>query len=74
MARNVVSRRRFRILRQTPPARGSGAKEFRTDGPPATCVFHRTVHKRIHHLVVGFHDLDSEAMEFPAHPGPTLLA
>jgi len=36
--------------------------------------FHRTGHKRIRHPVVGTLDLDFEAMEFPAHPGLTLLA
>jgi transcriptional regulator with XRE-family HTH domain len=35
--------------------------------------FHRTGHKRICHPVVGFLDLDFEAMVFPAHPGLTLL-
>jgi hypothetical protein len=35
--------------------------------------FHRTGHKRLHHPVVGTLDLDFEAMEFPAHPGLTLL-
>ena len=36
--------------------------------------FHRTGHKRLHHPVAGTLDLDFEAMEFPAHPGLTLLA
>jgi hypothetical protein len=35
--------------------------------------FHRTGHKRLRHPVVGTLDLDFEAMEFPAHPGLTLV-
>lgn len=35
--------------------------------------FHRTGRKRLHHPVVGPLELDYEAMEFPAHPGLTLL-
>lgn len=35
--------------------------------------FHRTGHKRIQHLVVSTLDLNFEAIEFPPHPGLTLL-
>jgi transcriptional regulator with XRE-family HTH domain len=48
--------------------------EFRTRWAAHNVRFHRTGHKRIHHPVVGALDLDFEAMEFPAHPGLTLLA
>jgi hypothetical protein len=48
--------------------------EFRTRWAAHNVRFHRTGHKRIHHPVVGTLDLDFEAMEFPAHPGLTLLA
>jgi transcriptional regulator with XRE-family HTH domain len=50
------------------------SKEFRTRWAAHNVRFHRTGHKRIHHPVVGTLDLDFEAMEFPAHPGLTLLA
>jgi transcriptional regulator with XRE-family HTH domain len=46
---------------------------FRTRWAAHNVRFHRTGHKRICHPVVGFLDLDFEAMEFPAHPGLTLL-
>ena len=48
--------------------------EFRTRWAAHNVRFHRTGHKRIRHPVVGTLDLDFEAMEFPAHPGLTLLA
>jgi transcriptional regulator with XRE-family HTH domain len=47
--------------------------EFRTRWAAHNVRFHRTGHKRLHHPVVGTLDLDFEAMEFPAHPGLTLL-
>jgi transcriptional regulator with XRE-family HTH domain len=47
--------------------------EFRTRWAAHNVRFHRTGHKSIHHPVVGTLDLDFEAMEFPAHPGLTLL-
>jgi transcriptional regulator with XRE-family HTH domain len=50
------------------------SEEFRTRWAAHNVRFHRTGHKRIHHPVVGTLDLDFEAMEFPAHPGLTLLA
>jgi transcriptional regulator with XRE-family HTH domain len=50
------------------------SEEFRTRWAAHNVRFHRTGHKRIHHPVVGPLDLDFEAMEFPAHPGLTLLA
>ncbi len=50
------------------------SNEFRTRWAAHNVRFHRTGHKRIHHPVVGVLDLDFEAMEFPAHPGLTLLA
>jgi len=50
------------------------SQEFRSRWAAHNVRFHRTGHKRIHHPVVGTLDLDFEAMEFPAHPGLTLLA
>jgi transcriptional regulator with XRE-family HTH domain len=50
------------------------SEEFRRRWAAHNVRFHRTGHKRIHHPVVGDLDLDFEAMEFPAHPGLTLLA
>jgi hypothetical protein len=50
------------------------AKNSGPGGPPTTSASTRTGHKRIHHPVIGILDLDFEAMEFPAHPGLTLLA
>jgi transcriptional regulator with XRE-family HTH domain len=47
--------------------------EFRTRWAAHNVRFHRTGRKCIHHPVVGTLDLDYEAMEFPAHPGLTLL-
>jgi transcriptional regulator with XRE-family HTH domain len=49
------------------------SEEFRTRWAAHNVRFHRTGHKRLHHPVVGPLDLDFEAMEFPAHPGLTLL-
>jgi transcriptional regulator with XRE-family HTH domain len=49
------------------------SEEFRTRWAANNVRFHRTGHKRLHHPVVGTLDLDYEAMEFPAHPGLTLL-
>lgn len=48
--------------------------EFRARWAAHNVRFHRTGHKRLHHPVAGTLDLDFEAMEFPAHPGLTLLA
>jgi transcriptional regulator with XRE-family HTH domain len=50
------------------------SEEFRARWAAHNVRFHRTGHKRIHHPVAGVLDLDFEAMEFPAHPGLTLLA
>jgi MmyB-like transcription regulator ligand binding domain len=50
------------------------SEDFRTRWAAHNVRFHRTGHKRIHHPVVGTLDLDFEAMEFPSHPGLTLLA
>jgi transcriptional regulator with XRE-family HTH domain len=50
------------------------SEEFRRRWAAHNVRFHRTGHKRIHHPLVGTLDLDFEAMEFPAHPGLTLLA
>jgi transcriptional regulator with XRE-family HTH domain len=47
--------------------------EFRTRWAAHNVRFHRTGRKRLHHPVVGTLDLDYEAMEFPAHPGLTML-
>ncbi|HUC24619.1 MAG TPA: helix-turn-helix transcriptional regulator [Streptosporangiaceae bacterium] len=49
------------------------SEEFRTRWAAHNVRFHRTGHKRLHHPVVGILDLDYEALEFPAHPGLTLL-
>jgi len=49
------------------------SEEFRTRWAAHNVRFHRTGHKRLHHPVVGTLDLNFEAMEFPAHPGLTLL-
>jgi transcriptional regulator with XRE-family HTH domain len=46
---------------------------FRSRWAAHNVRFHRTGRKTIHHPVVGVLDLDFEAMEFPAHPGLTLL-
>jgi transcriptional regulator with XRE-family HTH domain len=48
--------------------------EFRTRWAAHNVRFHRTGRKVIQHPVVGTLDLSFEAMEFPAHPGLTLLA
>ena len=49
------------------------SEDFRVRWAAHNVRFHRTGHKRLHHPVVGPQDLDFEAMEFPAHPGLTLL-
>jgi transcriptional regulator with XRE-family HTH domain len=49
------------------------SEEFRIRWAAHNVRFHRTGRKRLHHPVVGTLDLDYEAMEFPAHPGLTLL-
>jgi transcriptional regulator with XRE-family HTH domain len=50
------------------------SEEFRSRWAAHNVRFHRTGHKQLHHPVVGRLDLDFEAMEFPAHPGLTMLA
>lgn len=50
------------------------SEEFRSRWAAHNVRFHRTGRKCLHHPVVGMLDLDFEAMEFPAHPGLTLLA
>jgi transcriptional regulator with XRE-family HTH domain len=50
------------------------SEEFRTRWAAHNVRFHRTGRKCIHHPIVGVLDLNFEAMEFPAHPGLTLLA
>jgi transcriptional regulator with XRE-family HTH domain len=52
----------------------TSSEDFRARRAAHNVRFHRTGHKRIRHPVVGVLDLDFEAMEFPAHPGLTLLA
>ena len=49
------------------------SEDFRTRWAAHNVRFHRTGHKRLRHPVVGTLDLDFEAMEFPAHPGLTLV-
>jgi hypothetical protein len=49
------------------------SEDFRTRWAVHNVRFHRTGRKRLHHPVTGTLDLDYEAMEFPAHPGLTLL-
>jgi transcriptional regulator with XRE-family HTH domain len=49
------------------------SEEFRTRWAAHNVRFHRTGHKTLRHPVTGTLDLDFEAMEFPAHPGLTLL-
>jgi hypothetical protein len=49
------------------------SEDFRIRWAAHSVRFHRTGHKRIRHPVVGVLDLSFEAMEFPAHPGLTLL-
>lgn len=51
----------------------TSSEVFRARWAAHNVRFHRTGHKRIRHPVVGVLDLDFEAMEFPAHPGLTLL-
>jgi transcriptional regulator with XRE-family HTH domain len=49
------------------------SEEFRRRWAAHNVRFHRTGRKSLRHPVVGMLDLDFEAMEFPAHPGLTLL-
>jgi hypothetical protein len=49
------------------------SEDFRTRWAAHNVRFHRTGHKKLHHPVVGNLDLNFEAMEFPSHPGLTLL-
>lgn len=49
------------------------SEDFRTRWAAHNVRFHRTGVKKLHHPVVGDLDLTFEAMEFPAHPGLTLL-
>ena len=48
--------------------------EFRCRWAAHDVRFHRTGRKRLVHPVAGTLDLDFEVMEFPAHPGLTMLA
>jgi transcriptional regulator with XRE-family HTH domain len=47
--------------------------DFRTRWAAHNVRFHRTGHKVLRHPIVGRLDLNFEAMEFPSHPGLTLL-
>ncbi len=49
------------------------SEDFRTRWAAHNVRFHRTGLKKLRHPVVGDLDLTFEAMEFPAHPGLTLL-
>jgi hypothetical protein len=49
------------------------SEDFRSRWASHNVRFHRTGHKILQHPVVGRLDLQFEAMEFPAHPGLTLL-
>ncbi|WP_433158215.1 helix-turn-helix transcriptional regulator [Kribbella sp. CA-247076] len=49
------------------------SEDFRTRWAAHNVRFHRTGVKKLHHPAVGDLDLTFEAMEFPAHPGLTLL-
>ena len=49
------------------------SEDFRTRWAAHNVRFHRTGHKVLHHPVVGRLEMNFEAMEFPAHPGLTLL-
>jgi transcriptional regulator with XRE-family HTH domain len=49
------------------------SEDFRVRWAAHNVRFHRTGRKSVHHPVVGRLDLMFEAMEFPAHPGLTLL-
>jgi transcriptional regulator with XRE-family HTH domain len=49
------------------------SEDFRTRWAAHNVRFHRTGLKKLHHPVVGNLDLTFEALEFPAHPGLTLL-
>jgi hypothetical protein len=49
------------------------SEDFRARWAAHNVRFHRTGHKKLHHPVVGALDLNFEAMEFPSHPGLTLL-
>jgi transcriptional regulator with XRE-family HTH domain len=51
----------------------TSSEVFRARWAAHNVRFHRTGHKRIRHPIAGVLDLDFEAMEFPAHPGLTLL-
>jgi transcriptional regulator with XRE-family HTH domain len=51
----------------------AGSEDFRTRWAAHNVRFHRTGRKRFRHPVIGALDLDFEAMEFPSHPGLTLL-
>ena len=50
------------------------SEEFRCRWAAHDVRFHRTGRKRLVHPVDGTLDLDFEVMEFPAHPGLTMLA
>src|SRR5262245_27480963 len=50
------------------------SEEFRCRWAAHDVRFHRTGRKRLVHPVADTLDLDFEVMEFPAHPGLTMLA
>ncbi|GAA4387872.1 helix-turn-helix domain-containing protein [Tsukamurella soli] len=49
------------------------SEEFRRRWAAHNVRFHRAGQKKLHHPIVGNLELDFEAMEFPSHPGLTLL-
>ena len=49
------------------------SQDFRTRWAAHNVRLHWTGHKRFHHPVVGTLDLNFEAIEFPAHPGLTMV-
>ena len=49
------------------------SEDFRTRWAAHNVRFHQTGHKRFRHPVVGTLDLNFEAIEFPAHPGLTMV-
>ncbi|MGY2028336.1 MmyB family transcriptional regulator [Nocardia gipuzkoensis] len=74
--------RPFWLLRARPPRPATHrahrrtlppSAEFRTRWAAHNVRFHRTGYKKLHHPAVGRLDLEFEAMEFPAHPGLTLV-
>lgn len=49
------------------------SEEFRRRWAAHNVRFHRTGRKRVRHPIIGLLEMDFEAMEFPSHPGLTLL-